>query len=291
MLTAVRRQHSPCSEGVDSARRKSGSGRARPPEAARGSARTRAQRQMRATAARQAAPRHDGLPAGAAGAALATARSQGSPGTSGSPRAPRRCRADASGVAIEAAPQQRRESAAACRRAAARSRSRARSTSARVWEMVSPSNSALARQHLAQHHAERPDVGALVDRLARAPAPAPCRPPCRGSRPPRRRGHRRASASSSASTADAPAPGAIALARPKSSTFTVPSAPDLDVRRLQIAMDDALLVRGFERLGDLLRDRQRLVERHRPSRDASRERRPRPAPCTSAVAPSDSSRP
>ena len=30
---------------------------------------------------------------------------------------------------------------------------------------------------------------------------------------------------------------------------------DLDVRRLQIAMDDALLVRGFERLGDLPRDR------------------------------------
>ena len=30
----------------------------------------------------------------------------------------------------------------------------------------------------------------------------------------------------------------------------------LDVRGLQIAMDDPLLVRGFERLGDLLRDRQ-----------------------------------
>ena len=30
---------------------------------------------------------------------------------------------------------------------------------------------------------------------------------------------------------------------------------DLDVGGLQIAMDDALLVRGLERLGDLLRDR------------------------------------
>ena len=30
-------------------------------------------------------------------------------------------------------------------------------------------------------------------------------------------------------------------------------------------MDDALLVRGFERLGDLPRDRQRFVERHRPA--------------------------
>ena len=36
---------------------------------------------------------------------------------------------------------------------------------------------------------------------------------------------------------------------------------NLDVRGFQIAMDDALLVRGFERLGDLFRDRQRLVER------------------------------
>ena len=45
---------------------------------------------------------------------------------------------------------------------------------------------------------------------------------------------------------------------------------DLDVRRLQIAVDDALLVRGFERLGDLLRDGQRLVERDRAARDALR---------------------
>ena len=32
------------------------------------------------------------------------------------------------------------------------------------------------------------------------------------------------------------------------------------------------LVRGFERLGDLPRDRQRLVERNRPARDALGER-------------------
>ena len=36
---------------------------------------------------------------------------------------------------------------------------------------------------------------------------------------------------------------------------------DLDVARLEIAMDDALLVRGFERRRDLARDAQRLVER------------------------------
>ena len=49
--------------------------------------------------------------------------------------------------------------------------------------------------------------------------------------------------------------------------------PHLDVRRLQIAVDDPLLVRGFERLGDLPRDRQRFIERNRPSRDAIGERR------------------
>jgi hypothetical protein len=36
----------------------------------------------------------------------------------------------------------------------------------------------------------------------------------------------------------------------------------LDVRRFEIAMDDALVVRRFEGFRDLLRDGQRLVERH-----------------------------
>jgi hypothetical protein len=38
----------------------------------------------------------------------------------------------------------------------------------------------------------------------------------------------------------------------------------LDVGRLEIAMDDALIVRGFERIGDLSRDRADVGERHRP---------------------------
>ena len=45
----------------------------------------------------------------------------------------------------------------------------------------------------------------------------------------------------------------------------------LDVRGLQIAVDDPLLVRGFERLCDLLRDGQGFVERHGPARDALRQ--------------------
>ena len=36
-------------------------------------------------------------------------------------------------------------------------------------------------------------------------------------------------------------------------------------------MDDSLLVRRFKRLRDLLRDRQRFVERNRSTRDALRE--------------------
>ena len=51
-----------------------------------------------------------------------------------------------------------------------------------------------------------------------------------------------------------------------------PVRADLDVGRLEIAMDDALLVRRVERLGDLPRDRQRLVERDRTSCDAVGER-------------------
>ena len=38
---------------------------------------------------------------------------------------------------------------------------------------------------------------------------------------------------------------------------------DLDVRGFEIAMDDALLMRRLQRLGDLLRDGQRFVDRNR----------------------------
>ena len=47
---------------------------------------------------------------------------------------------------------------------------------------------------------------------------------------------------------------------------------DLDVRRLQIAVHDALLVRGFERLRDLSRDGQRFVQRYGSARDAVGQR-------------------
>ena len=56
---------------------------------------------------------------------------------------------------------------------------------------------------------------------------------------------------------------------------------DLDVGGLQIAMNDALLVRGFERVRDLPRDRQRFGERRpRRARDASASRS---SPSTSSI--------
>ena len=47
---------------------------------------------------------------------------------------------------------------------------------------------------------------------------------------------------------------------------------DLDVRGLQVPVDDALLVRHLERLGDLRRDAQRVGDGERPGRKALRER-------------------
>ena len=75
------------------------------------------------------------------------------------------------------------------------------------------------------------------------------------------------------------------FASPKSSTLTVPSGRDLDVRRLQIAVDDPLLVRRFERFGDLPRDRQRLVERNRARAMRCDRSSPSTSSITSAVMP------
>ena len=132
------------------------------------------------------------------------------------------------------------------------------------------------RQHLAQHAAERPDVGPLVDRLARVPARDSCRRPC-----PRidafscsvdgDRRHLRQVVSDPSSQTPSPArsraPSTRAVRR------------DLDVGRFQIAVDDALLVRRFERLGDLARDRERLRDRQRTR---ARDARPASSPSTSS---------
>ena len=74
------------------------------------------------------------------------------------------------------------------------------------------------------------------------------------------------------------------LGQPEVQHFDRTVAGDLDIRRLEVAMDNALLVRRFERLGDLARDRPYLVggRSMRSDRRVS-ARRPAPAPVPGAV--------
>ena len=115
-----------------------------------------------------------------------------------------------------------------------------------------------AGQHFVEHAAERPDVGACV----------------RGSRVGLLRRHVRAvpritpgwwqSPSWVTATCPVRRVGTDRLRQAEVEHLHVPVGRDLDVRGLQIAMDDALAVRRFQRLGNLASDLQRLVHRHRP---------------------------
>ena len=62
-------------------------------------------------------------------------------------------------------------------------------------------------------------------------------------------------------------PRSTSFARPKSSTFARPSRVIEDVRRLDVAMDDAARVRRVERRGDLRGILERRGHRQRPCRD------------------------
>ena len=57
-------------------------------------------------------------------------------------------------------------------------------------------------------------------------------------------------------------PPALIFARPKSSTFTEPLAAHHDVRGLEVAVDDALVVGGRQRFGQCRADRHEAVDRH-----------------------------
>ena len=59
----------------------------------------------------------------------------------------------------------------------------------------------------------------------------------------------------------------------------MPSGAKLDVGRLQVAVDDSMVVRRLERLGDLFRDAQCVVERD----GAARNRCARSSPSTSSM--------
>ena len=64
-----------------------------------------------------------------------------------------------------------------------------------------------------------------------------------------------------------------AFGQPEVQHFHRAVLADFDVRGLQVPMDDPLLVRGFEGVRDLRRDRERLVDGNRPADDPIGERR------------------
>ena len=75
---------------------------------------------------------------------------------------------------------------------------------------------------------------------------------------------------------DASSPGSedISLARPKSQNFHEAVIADFDIRRFQIAMNDASGVRRLQRVGDLRRNRERLFQRQWTVDNAISKRRP-----------------
>ena len=171
---------------------------------------------------------------------------------------------------------QARERSGATRRSARRAcRCSARGASRRIDDISGGrrvSRERPPRQHLVEHHAEREQIGAVIERLALDLL--------------RRHVRHRADdgafagdASRVASTVGWVGAGRRRWARPKSSTFTRPSCVDHHIGRLQIAMHDLLLMRRRQRIGE----RQRQLEEARraaspPAGSAHRATAPRPAP-------------
>ena len=136
------------------------------------------------------------------------------------------------------------------------------STRARMSEVVGPSEGTAARDHLVEHATKRPHVGPQVHARTRRAcsglmyAGVPITPVT-------------LMIDSVRPSAEVAPSGSNIFASPKSSTFTVPSNRTIkDVRRLQVAMNDAMSVRGFEcfgcRPGNLQWPVSRAGHVHRP---------------------------
>ena len=142
------------------------------------------------------------------------------------------------------------------------------STAATIPDTSFAIERASAGQHLEQHDSECPDVHPFVDGLS----------------------HRLLRRHVGRRTENQPHFGRArimrrrvrtALGTPRVECFGEPEVQDFhravvshfDVRRLQIAMDDPVLMRLLERLGDLARNRQRVLEWHGPARDQRLELR------------------
>ena len=119
--------------------------------------------------------------------------------------------------------------------------------------------------HLEEHAAERPDVGALVDRVAAGLLGAHVRG--RSDDPvvsnvARKHGWQMRQVAS-----------AVRVARghrqPEIEHFDLAACREFEIGRLQIAMDDALAVCGVEGIGNLPGDRQRFIEGQASVGDAS----------------------
>ena len=120
----------------------------------------------------------------------------------------------------------------------------------------------LSGEHFVQDAAERPDVRALVDRLPpRLFGTHVRRRPQQHAfvRTTNREGRRLRQIGSCPS--GLPCPSCPRLREPKVEHLDRSGRRDRDVGRLQIPVDDALLVRRFERFRDLSRDRERFSDR------------------------------
>ena len=145
------------------------------------------------------------------------------------------------------------------------------STPASTSLTVSPTKSRRPVSISQSTHAEGPDVGSLVDGLA---AGLLGRHVGRGAEddPGSRAGVgesgglRQLAGRPAARTAATPGLGEAEVEH-----LDLAVGRQLDVGGLQVAVDDAVLVRLLERLGDLLRDRDRFVHGDRAAREAFRE--------------------
>ena len=152
-------------------------------------------------------------------------------------------------------------------------------TETRMSVTVSPRENLLPGQHLVKYYAEGPDVGASVDRLAarllgthisrRAQDHARLR-----HRQRKRRRH------GGARTWRDCAELARGLGEAEIENLDHAGGREFDVGRLQIAMDDAILVGRFQAFGDLPRDGDGFFERQRAARSAPSTSSITSAPCS-----------
>jgi hypothetical protein len=124
-----------------------------------------------------------------------------------------------------------------------------------------------SRQHLVKDDAEREHVAAVIGdeplRLLR-------RHVCRGAEDDARAGRHHAQRGRIRHVRDRF--GIHRLGQTEVEQLDLVLRRDLDVCRFQIAMDDASVVRRFERLRDLQRDSERILDRKRPALQPVRER-------------------